>query len=124
VLQIRVRGTRTRLPLLLAVGLSLASVAPAALGAGPPQQSAAPVLAQQGPLDTTADDAQAAFFEDRMADFFSPTARLREAPSPDDHGQVYNLVYATADRLPGQEVVTSGAGDSALYTGNYLAGQS
>jgi hypothetical protein len=124
VLQIRLGRTRPRLPLLLAAGLSLAAVTPAALGAGPPPASAAPVLAQQGPLDTTADDAEAAFFEDRIADFFSPTARLREAPSPDDQGQVYNLVYATADRLPGQEVSTSGAGDSALYTGNYLAGQS
>lgn len=113
---------RVRVPLLLAVALSLA-VAPAALGAGPAQPTPEP-LAQQGPLDTAADDADAAFFEDRIADFFSPTARLRGPASKDDHGQVYNLVYATTERLPGDEVTTSGAGDSALYTGNYLAGES
>ena len=112
---------RARLPLLLAAGLTVAAVAPQALGSPPPAPT---VLSQQGPLDTPQDDADAAFFEDRIADFFSPTARLREAPTPGDHGQVYNLVYATTDRVPGQEVATSAAGDSALYSGNYLAGQS
>lgn len=109
--------------MLLVLGLSLATVAPAAFGAGPKPPSTPPALAQQGPLDTAADAADAAFFEDRIIDFFSPTARLRQAPSPDDHGQVYNLVYASTERRPGDEVATSGAGDSALYTGNYLAGQ-
>jgi hypothetical protein len=82
------------------------------------------VLAPQGPLDTDADAETAGFFEDRIVDFFSPTANLRGTPAPDDHGQVYNLVYGTEDRLPGDEVGTSAAGDSALYSGNYLAGQS
>jgi len=121
VLQIARGRRRARLPLLLAAALT-AAVAPQALSAGPAPAPAA--LAPQGPLDTPGDDADAAFFEERILDFFSPTARLREEPSPADHGQVYNLVYATADRLPGQEVSTSAAGDSALYSGNYLAGQS
>jgi hypothetical protein len=124
VLQINLGRVRPRVALLLTAGLSLAAVVPSALGAGTGQLPAAPALAQQGPLDTAADGDVATFFEDRIADFFSPTARLREAPSPDDHGQVYNLVYATAERRPGDEVATSGAGDSALYTGNYLAGES
>ena len=123
-LQIRRTRVRSRLPLLLALAVSVATFAPTALAATPEPPSTAPVLPQQGPLDTAADSEEADFFEDRIADFFSPTARLREAPGPDDHGQVYNLVYATADRLPGQEVGTSAAGDSALYSGNYLAGQS
>ena len=112
---------QTRVVLSVVLGLSLAVAAPAALGSPPP---AGPVLTAQGPLDTEADQADAAFFEDRIADFFSPTAHLRGTASPDDHGQVYNLVYGTADRLPGDEVGTSAAGDSALYSGNYLAGQS
>ena len=115
---------RPPLPLLLALGLSVATAVPTALAAGPQAVPAAPLVTQQGPLDTAADTAEAAFFEDRIADFFSPTARLREAPGPDDHGQVYNLVYASTERVPGQEVGTSAAGDSALYSGNYLAGQS
>jgi hypothetical protein len=107
---------RRRVVLPLAVGLSLAVLGSSASGA-------APRAAAQGPLDTQADAAQAAFFENRIADFFSPTARLRKAPTPGDHGQVYNLVYQTPQRRPGQEVSTSAAGDSALYSGNYLAGQ-
>jgi hypothetical protein len=123
VLQIRSGRIRPRVPLLLTLGLSLAVAAPTALGAGPAPAQTPPPLAQQGPLDTAADAAEAAFFEDRIADFFSPTARLDEPPTKDDHGQVYNLVYSSTDRLPGQEVGTSAAGDSALYSGNYLAGQ-
>ena len=102
------------------MGLVLVVGAPVALS---DPSSPGPVLAQQGPLDTPTDAADAAFFEDRIADFFSPTAHLRGEAAPDDHGQVYNLVYATTDRLPGDEVGTSAAGDSALYSGNYLAGE-
>src|SRR5947209_3276675 len=62
-------------------------------------------------LDTPDDVAAALKYEARMLDHLH-------------YGQIYEQEYRTADRIAGDIRTTEGENDSALYTGNYLGGES
>jgi hypothetical protein len=94
---------RTRLTLLLAVAVA---AVPTAVAVGTPS----PTPRCEGPL-ACVEDTAAVDLERRIDDHLH-------------YGQLLEIDYATPERVPGQ-VVSGGAwGDSALWTGVYLAGES